>query len=533
MRHLNDSNYSLNFLKLIHEKLYTKYSDENIYQLNIANNILSNNKSLVVAKFKDFLLYEDSSEFLKRFYRLKEIGPRLKKLYKYFHKYILLQPNFCLLSESKYLISNNIKKQLIINKERKHKHKQKLVMNKDKESKLTLESDNYFFNNTLYNEILNQSESFMNTLFGIQNKNKNNDDFVEEDNKNDIEDVFKLIKLIENSEFKLNKGIKLNNKEINDKKNIRKQLNATESTYNINNKNIEKMNNYFNSTYFITTTEIYSLNNINTKMPNILNKNKTLRKLKELKKGIPSSIRVQQKTNKSKDINVKDKGKNTEDNCVEKKIQKVIYHRKMKSSQIEEYLNTIDLPSNSNVVNSLKKANEAYASNQKNNHIKISLYKKARFHPRNNNNSKEIQEVDKNKYPNNYNSNNMTRENTNISNIYGTPMKKEITFSKIEKPHHKIFVNKNNGNSLIYIRNHISSGLLMNSSKKRLFKNNSKSDIKNKLKLTSLPLQNSEVNINNNYNNSSIKEVYLKPKALYKNKANGISGKKLFTNLKA
>ena len=126
MLHLNNSIVPVDYKKFIHDKLYSKYSSENIYDLYSINNILYNNKSLIVAKFKDFLLYEDLCEFLKRFYRLEEIGPRLKKLYNYFHKYMLIQPNYCLLNESKFMISNIFRKQIIMDKERKKKRKQKL-----------------------------------------------------------------------------------------------------------------------------------------------------------------------------------------------------------------------------------------------------------------------------------------------------------------------------------------------------------------------------------------------------------------------
>ena len=200
--HLNKSAIHIDYTKLIHDKLYIKHSLENIYDLYSINNILYNNKSLIVAKFKDFLLYEDSSEFLKRFYRLEEIGPRLKKLYDYFHKYMLIQPNYCLLNESKFMISNIFRKQIIMDKERKKKRKQKLINNKEKEDKLFSDLDEKFFNNTLYNEILNQSESFMTTLFGIDNKNIKEENFLEKDNDKEISEIMKLIKIIESSEVK-------------------------------------------------------------------------------------------------------------------------------------------------------------------------------------------------------------------------------------------------------------------------------------------------------------------------------------------
>ena len=144
MRNLNNSNYFLSYSKLIHDKLCIKYCQKNNYNIYIINNILANNKSLVVSKFKEFLLYEESSEFLKRFYQLKEIGPRLKKLYNYFHKYVLISPNYCLLNESKYMLSNYFKKQMVINKQHKNKYNKK---NKEITSAKNSEIDKKFFNN--------------------------------------------------------------------------------------------------------------------------------------------------------------------------------------------------------------------------------------------------------------------------------------------------------------------------------------------------------------------------------------------------
>jgi hypothetical protein len=127
----------------------------------------------------------------------------------------------------------------------------------------------------------------------------------------------------------------------------------------------------------------------------------------------------------------------------------------------------------------------------------------------------------------------LTRENTNISNALGTPMKKEIISSKYHnknitkiKINNKYIIINKKGNSSIYKRNHINSGLSINSSKKYLFTNNKNESNKNYF-LTSF--QNSETK-SNKYTNSKTKEVYSKPKALYKYKTNGISVKKLFNN---
>ena len=528
--HLNNSAIHIDYTKLIHDKLYNKYYLENIYDLYSINNILYNNKSLIVAKFKDFLLYEDSSEFLKRFYRLEEIGPRLKKLYNYFHKYMLIQPNYCLLNESKFLISNIFRKQIIMDKERKKKHKQKLINNREKEDKLYSEQDEKFFNNTLYNEILNQSESFMNTLFGIDNKNIMEENFLEKDNNIEINEILRLIKLIESSEVKNNTEIRENKGE--DKKNYYKRLNVIDSKYSISNKHKRIVSHCINSNTYNTISDTISFININPNMQQILNRYQTQGKLKEFKKD----GKIYQRQNKNNEFNTEISQKNINDNNQNIKTEKVIYHRKMKTSLIGEYINQLVLPSNSNIINSLKKANEAFAKNQKNTNIKVNLSKNAKFDPNIKDKSNRILRNSKFIFHKNFNSINMTRENTINSNILVTPMKKENSLAKISQlvvPKTQIkndFIMNNNGNS-IYTRNHISSDLCQSNSKKILSSKKSKNDIKKNLLLTSL--KNTEIKKNNIYNKTNIKQVYSKPKAFYKYKASGISVKRLFNKSNA
>jgi hypothetical protein len=269
-------------------------------------------------------------------------------------------------------------------------------------------------------------------------------------------------------------------------------------------------------------------------MQNILNRYQTQGKLKEFKKDINGKI--YQKQNKNNVINTETNQKNINDNNQNKKKEKVIYHRKMKTSLRGEYLNQLDLPSNSNIINSLKKANEAFAKNQKNSNIKVNLSKNAKFETNIKEKPNKILRNSKFIFHKNFNSINLTRDNTINSNILATPMKKENTLKKISQMaepktqiKHDIMINKN-GNS-IYTRNHISSGLCLSNSKKILSSNKSKNDIKKNLLLTSL--QNSEIKNNNKYNKTNIKQVYSKPKALYKYKANGISVKRLFNKSNA
>ena len=269
-----------------------------------------------------------------------------------------------------------------------------------------------------------------------------------------------------------------------------KKINNYYSQYYINKKNERKIGNDFNSMNFNTISNTNSLiNNINPNIQKILNRYNAKQKIKELKKDIIINNKIKIESRKNDEIN-----KEINDDYIRKKNEKILYHRKMKTSLLGGYLNQLDLPSNSNVINYLKKANEEYANNLKNNNFKIGLYKKVNFLKNIKDNSNEM-----NKYKNFY-SNNLTRENTNSSNIFGTPMKNDIMISKFLKRNMtKININKKyiitckKGNSSIYKRNHINSGLSSNINKKYLCAN-IKNETNNNILLTSL--QNSETKIN-------------------------------------
>ena len=78
------------------------------------NNIIYNEKTRVVALFKDYLITDDSSEFLKRYYTRKESGVRLPKFFEYYETYSKLFPNYTALIEGKYIYKNIQKKQRMI-----------------------------------------------------------------------------------------------------------------------------------------------------------------------------------------------------------------------------------------------------------------------------------------------------------------------------------------------------------------------------------------------------------------------------------
>ena len=146
---------------------YKKYFHSKIEDV-IIENIMINGKCHIVSIFKNNLIENDKSEYLHRYYKFKEIPKRLKDLFNYHIETSVIFPNYCPLIESKYLYNNVIKKQRIIDEQQKlEEKKSKSKYNKNKKNKDIL------FTNSIYDEILNLSESVMRIIFGINNKKNN------------------------------------------------------------------------------------------------------------------------------------------------------------------------------------------------------------------------------------------------------------------------------------------------------------------------------------------------------------------------
>ena len=106
--------------KRIHELFLKKYSKLPFsYNKNIIENIIYNERSHIVATFKDHLIADDIGEFLKRYYTKKEIDERLKKYYEYYDLYSKVFPNYTVFIEGKYFYQNIQKKQKMIDLQEK------------------------------------------------------------------------------------------------------------------------------------------------------------------------------------------------------------------------------------------------------------------------------------------------------------------------------------------------------------------------------------------------------------------------------
>ena len=130
----NDSFYSYFLLsKRINNNLFKKYSDfKYSYSLMCTNNLISNEKCQIVARFKDFLIFDDLTEFLHEFCPIQKLIPKLKYIFNFYTNYSRIYPNYIIIPENKFLYKNLRKKQKVIDENNALKLKK---MNKDKINK--------------------------------------------------------------------------------------------------------------------------------------------------------------------------------------------------------------------------------------------------------------------------------------------------------------------------------------------------------------------------------------------------------------
>ena len=162
-------------IKNISQNILLKYTIlPNDYNIIMINHLIMNSDSHLICLFKDYLLYDDPSEFLKCFYKKFQIKSRLKHLTNYYENSSKLFPNYSPLKEGNYIYFNIQRKQKIIDLIEGMKIQNKLKNDKSKNENLII------FNNDIYNSILAENindRSKIKHLFGsyIFNSEKRND----------------------------------------------------------------------------------------------------------------------------------------------------------------------------------------------------------------------------------------------------------------------------------------------------------------------------------------------------------------------
>ena len=177
--------------------VFLKFNDfysnkEDFYNIKVINEIICNESTHVVAAFKDYLINEDTSEFLQKFYTRKESKECLPKIFEYYDCCSVIFPNYVVLPESKYIYKNIQRKQRVIDNQQDLEDKQELIKNGIIKIK---DDDNPVFNTVELDSILDQTNtSGIKRFFGIKNRNESNFE-----SKNiSIENIIKKISTVEN-----------------------------------------------------------------------------------------------------------------------------------------------------------------------------------------------------------------------------------------------------------------------------------------------------------------------------------------------
>ena len=279
----NNNKPKIKYIKRkISQKLTNKYEVLfQKYNSNIIDNIIYNERSHIVAVFKDRLILDDNGEFLKRYYKYDESYLRLPKFFEYYDLYSKIFPNYTSLPEGKYFYQNIQKKQKMIDiqEQIELENQKRNNIYQNEKSKINISDDNilnnnksqkkknkdYVFSTEAIHSILNGTNmEFVEILFNINKNNLENEEnaFCEK-----INNIINIITVSENNNHIINNKNKnkkhkstSKKKENKSKSNSSKKnkINKTVLGKNINNNKIVKLN-HFNKSNFRKNT-IFNLN---------------------------------------------------------------------------------------------------------------------------------------------------------------------------------------------------------------------------------------------------------------------------------
>ena len=369
-------------LKKIYKLFNKKYSKlPESYDINIIDNIIYNEKSHIVATFKDCLISDDIGEFLKRFYKKNESAIRLPKFYEYYDLYSKIFPNYTAFEEGKYLYLNIQRKQRMIDLQEQMEFEENQNKGKKETSSLYSESKENIFNTDAIDSILNGTNN--EGIAIIFNVNKNNlkqeEQIFNEELNNLIDEMGKFEikkrkieknhkatknKIIKNKNFKHNFSINNINIKKNSKskeKNLNKNVSAP---INLNySKNKRKTNSNSSSINCANITYYSNIQSIISKFfkiqsyqkDNILNIYNKLNKKSKI-------------TNKSKN-----KNKNKKDKTLVEKLEQNLFKMRQKSILVQKNLSQNISTSNQTQkdISFSKKNSSIYAKKQSTSSISI------------------------------------------------------------------------------------------------------------------------------------------------------------------
>ena len=435
--------------------LYKKYStNEYSYRYINTNYLIFNEKCRIVSIFKDYLIYDDNTEFLRRFYKKIELNKRLNKILNFYETYSKIFPNYMILPESYYLYRNIRKKQKMIdafNEIKREEEENKKYLNKNKNKKKNNNNNNIVFNSTIQESINNYQPSNLNSIYmnsfedskisiSILNKNSNKfytpcDSFI--NNNSNL-----------NTSRNFNNNINLDYS-ITSLESILSNLNKNLDDSMIGNKKIKILNQDLLETPKKSVSKgknhIHQQSALNNNRKFISYKNIELNKLNTAEKNISNNN--SKSINKSKDIDIKNNNNNNVNNNINinnkenNKIYPFISSLKMNLTNNANYNNNNNNENtNTNTIKIINNFNNIIINqnSQNNNNMVININNNYFNLNNNNNNIKNIS---------NNNSKSINNDNNNkiINNKSNTKNSNDKSPSLKNKPTH----NKNNNSNTI------------------------------------------------------------------------------------
>ena len=498
--------------------------------------LMENANTHLVSIFKDYLLYDDMTEFFKEYYNSKEIYPRLKTIYDYYESSSYLFPNYTAINEGKYIYRNIIKKQKLIDyledledKKKEKEEKRNLKNNKKYQNQNEQSSSSFIevFDTKVYDNIRKETwnDSKINDLFCVENKNSNECD--------SFASLIKLTEMIKDKDKEKEK--------IYDKKYVKKNIitdkdNNDKSKLNKNREyiNVNNTNNKNSNVNDITKKEINKINN-----NIIINKDNYS---KNVQTGLDNKIYVSRRVNIKQNINTKLYQKRPETNI---NINDFINNNYSTNTNIYTNKN-ISINFNTNINTNIKSITHNWSNRNKiintepsksNDFAKKSngkLIQKNQVNSSNKNTYKKnniIINIINNNKNNNYNTNNNyfsnytnnnanTNEHNTKNNNYNNFQINNNYFPNYTNINEKIPINNDNLNNINNLNNISNNNSTKNNQNIKInintnYLNNNK--IKGQISSKGLTVKNT-INNNNNNNTSNNKSIINRSKNAIKSK---------------
>ena len=232
-----NTNIPLNYFLLLEErarhKLIKRYNKPLSYHdVKIINDILYNEKTHYVEQFKEYLIYEDYNEFLKRFYKSFEISIKLPKILFFYDKYSKIYANYTVIPESRYMYKNIKRKQKMIDQMQNNNN----YSDYEEDEESNEDISNTVFSSRVINSIYNRTLTTLNKSEAGGNTEQSINDFINKINviENNAQKNLKNNNYINNNRNNEQKSKNNSKYSLIDKQKTTKVQNVSENK-NINN----------------------------------------------------------------------------------------------------------------------------------------------------------------------------------------------------------------------------------------------------------------------------------------------------------